>query len=155
MIGHIKNTLMIYVDPDVVCIPEDPGDCQRILKTLKADLSYMGKQGKGVYNIVAWVDRFDTQTEVAEDDNYLGPVKIVVLPTVQIKKEPLIIKTPMNLPAASCGVSKRNSQKPTRLSILRSRATAEDGRCSSFGAFAPPFIPAASCRVFWRRRIKG
>jgi len=32
----------------------------------------------------------------------------------------------MNLPAASCGVSKGNSPKPTRL------------RCSSFGAFAPP-----------------
>jgi len=44
----------------------------------------------------------------------------------------------MNLPAASCVVSKRNSPKPTCLSILRSRATAEDGRCSSFGAFAPP-----------------
>jgi len=31
----------------------------------------------------------------------------------------------MKLPAASCGVSNRNSPKPTRL------------RCSSFGAFAP------------------
>ena len=83
-----------YVDPDAVCVPEDPGDCQRMIKTLKADLSYMGKGGKGVYNIVAWADRFDTQTEVDEDDNYLGPIKIVVLPTVQTKKEPLVIQTP-------------------------------------------------------------
>jgi len=30
----------------------------------------------------------------------------------------------MNLPAASCGVSKGNSPKPTRLSILRSPSSA-------------------------------
>ena len=85
------------VDPDAVCVPEDPGDCQRVIETLKADLSYKGRQGKGVYNIVAWVDRFDTQTEVDEADNYLGPVKIVVLPTVQLKKEHLIIQTPIRI----------------------------------------------------------
>jgi hypothetical protein len=83
-----------YVDPDEVCLPESPSDCQRMIKTLKADLSYAGKEGKGVYNIVVWVDRFDTQTEVFEDDNYLGPIKIVVLPTVHTRKEPLVIQTP-------------------------------------------------------------
>jgi len=65
-----------------------------MIETLKADLSYRGKQGKGVYNIAAWVDRFDTQTEVYEDDNYLGPINITVLPTVQTKREPLVIQTP-------------------------------------------------------------
>ena len=81
-----------YEDADLVCAPEDPGDCLRLIKTLKADLSYTGKEGKGIYNIVAWVDRFDTQTEVDEDDNYLGPVKVVVAPIVQMKKQPLTIQ---------------------------------------------------------------
>jgi len=52
------------------------------------------------------------------------------------------IKNKMKLPAASCGVSKRNSPKPTRL------------RSKELRRVALPFIPVASYRVFWRRRIK-
>ncbi|HUT70986.1 MAG TPA: hypothetical protein VMW89_09940 [Desulfatiglandales bacterium] len=48
----------------------------------------------------------------------------------------------MKLPAVNCTVSSGIAPKPTRL------------RSMSYGAVASPFIPAASCRVFWRRRIK-
>jgi hypothetical protein len=44
----------------------------------------------------------------------------------------------MKLPAVNCRVSRGIAPKPTRLSILRSRATAEDGRSMSYGAVASP-----------------
>jgi AbrB family looped-hinge helix DNA binding protein len=47
----------------------------------------------------------------------------------------------MKLPAVNCRISSGIAPKPTRL------------RSMSYGAVASPFIPAASCRVFWRRRI--
>jgi GNAT superfamily N-acetyltransferase len=49
----------------------------------------------------------------------------------------------MKLPAAGCGVSKRNSPKQPAFAP------------KSYGAFTSPFIPGASYRVFWRRRIKA
>jgi hypothetical protein len=47
----------------------------------------------------------------------------------------------MKLPAVNCRVSSGIAPKPTRLRFM------------SYGAVASPFIPAASGRVFWRRRI--
>ncbi|MCD4781366.1 MAG: hypothetical protein K8S27_12570 [Candidatus Omnitrophica bacterium] len=82
------------VDADAVCLPEGPGDCSKTIKKLKADHLYAGKVGKGVYNIVVWVDRFGTQTEVDEKDNFLGPIRIVAVPIVQNKQEPLQIYSP-------------------------------------------------------------
>ena len=79
-------------DADAICIPDDPGDCQQIIENLKTDFFYKGKKGKGVYHIVIWTDRFDTQTEVCEDNNYLGPIKIVTKPSVLLKKAPLTTK---------------------------------------------------------------
>jgi CBS domain-containing protein len=49
----------------------------------------------------------------------------------------------MKLPAVNCRVSSGIAPKPTRL------------RSMSYGAVASPFIPAASCRLFWRRRINS
>jgi ribosomal protein S18 acetylase RimI-like enzyme len=49
----------------------------------------------------------------------------------------------IKLPAACCGVSKRNSPKQPAFAP------------KSYGAFTSPFIPVASYRVFWRRRIKA
>ena len=48
----------------------------------------------------------------------------------------------MKLPAVNCRVTSGIAPKPIRF------------RSTSYGAVASPFIPAASCRVFWRRRIK-
>ncbi len=88
---HYENLPTDVDDADIVCIPHCPTDCLHIMKTIKADLNYEGKEGKGIYNIFAWVDRFDTLSEQCEDDNYLG-VKIIVRPI--IKKKPLTIQQP-------------------------------------------------------------
>ncbi|GAB4348341.1 MAG: hypothetical protein Kow006_08950 [Gammaproteobacteria bacterium] len=74
---------------DVVCIPESPVDCLEKTISLKADLAFEGKAGRGIYNIAAWVDRFDTVSEFDEMDNFLGPVRITVLPTLPRKTAPL------------------------------------------------------------------
>ena len=79
---------------DIECIPENPDDCQTVMKKLKVDYLYNGKEGKGVYNVVVWADRFDTLTELDEKDNFLGPIKIIAVPTVQNKQESLQIYTP-------------------------------------------------------------
>jgi hypothetical protein len=74
------------------CLPEGPWDCFRMTKTLKADLFYKGKMGKGIYNIAVWVDRFNFVSELDETDNFLGPIKITVLPELKRKKAPLTLK---------------------------------------------------------------
>jgi len=60
----------------------------------------------------------------------------------RIEAEKTIFQQSMKLPAVNCRVSSGIAPKPTRL------------RSMSYGAVASPFIPAASYRVFWRRRIK-
>jgi len=64
------------VDPDDVCLEENPRDCARFTRTLPMDSDFPGKDGRGVYNLAAWIDRFDTQSEAYEDNNFLGPIKI-------------------------------------------------------------------------------
>ncbi len=68
------------------CVPEDPGDCARFEETIKADANFRGSGGKGVYNVLIWVDRFDTITEIDEEDNIMGPVKIVATKMLYLKK---------------------------------------------------------------------
>ena len=73
---------------------------------------------------------------LTERMNNSGENKVIYLPYKSI------FPIEMKLPAASCGVSSgiRRSQPAFAL--------------KSFGAFTLPFIPVASYRVFWRRRIK-
>lgn len=73
-------------DADIVCVPEDPSDCYKFEETITADTDFKGSGGEGVYNILIWVDRFDTQTEVDEEDNIMGPVKIVAAKMLYLKK---------------------------------------------------------------------
>ena len=60
----------------------------------------------------------------------------------------------MKLPAASCGVSKRNSPKPIRHWKLSQNGGPTLLRSNELRRVALPFIPIASYRIFWRRRIK-
>ena len=93
-------------DADIVCLPEDPGDCVTFEETITADAGFKGSGGKGVYNILIWIDRFDTQTEIDEEDNIMGPVKIVAVKTLylkkpaEIKQKPPVLITPGKLKKA-------------------------------------------------------
>lgn len=85
---------------DLVCVPQTPSDCFHFEETIAADADFKGSGGKGVYNMLIWVDRFDTQAEDDEEDNMLGPIKIVATkvyylqqPTL-IKPQPSVLKTP-------------------------------------------------------------
>ena len=82
------------VPSDYVCLPENADDCLLWTKSVNVDLAFPGKQGKGIYNFFGWVDRYDTATEMHEDDNVLGPVTIKVMPAILKKREPLILKPP-------------------------------------------------------------
>jgi len=73
-------------DADYVCLEEDPGDCRRFTKTITIEPDFPGKDGTGIYNIAAWVDRFDTQTEVSEDNNFVGPIQMKKSATLKIRK---------------------------------------------------------------------
>jgi len=75
---------------DFVCVEEDPLDCQQFTTTIHMDPEFPGKDGKGIYNIAAWVDRFDMQTERDEKNNFLGPIQIK--PLLTAVQKPLKIK---------------------------------------------------------------
>jgi hypothetical protein len=90
-------------DADFVCVPEGLGDCVRFEKTIQANAGYEGNGGKSVYHILIWVDRFDTLTEVDDNDNVLGPIKVVAVPVLymqkpsEVKARPPVLKTPTKI----------------------------------------------------------
>jgi len=66
--------------PDLVCVPEKPGECIDVTIWVPMDLEHEGSRGRGVYSFATWVDRFGVVSEDDEFDNYLGPVRVKVVP---------------------------------------------------------------------------
>ena len=88
-------------------MPEDPGDCVRFEEVIKANADFKGSSGKGIYNILIWVDRFDTITESFEEDNIMWPVKIVAEKVYylqqpsDVKPKPPVLITPAKVKKSS------------------------------------------------------
>jgi len=66
--------------PDLVCVPEKPDECVDVRIWVPMDLEHEGSRGRGVYSFGLWVDRFGVVTEGDEFDNFLGPVRVKVVP---------------------------------------------------------------------------
>jgi len=81
-----------WEDADYVCLPDSPRDCLQFTKKITIDPDFPGKDGKGIYNIAAWVDRFDQTTEVYENNNFLGPIQIKPAMTAVVKPKVLKVK---------------------------------------------------------------
>jgi len=71
-------------DADRVCVPEDPGDCLDETFSIALDADFDGARGRGVYTVLVWVDRFDSQIETNDFDNVAGPVRVKVLPRTAV-----------------------------------------------------------------------
>lgn len=67
---------------DVVCVPEKPGQCENVVLRVPMDSEFDGSRGRGVYSLALWVDRFKQIAEDNEFDNFAGPVRVKVVPTV-------------------------------------------------------------------------
>ena len=65
---------------DVVCVPEQPDECEDVTMWLLMELEFDGSRGRGVYSFAIWIDRFGATTEDDEFDNYRGPVRVKVVP---------------------------------------------------------------------------
>ncbi len=65
---------------DRVCVPEKPGECAEVTVRLTMDENFAGTRGRGVYSIAVWADRFQLTPERDEFDNFLGPVRVKVIP---------------------------------------------------------------------------
>jgi len=66
--------------PDLVCVPEKPGECVDVTLWVPMDLEHEGSRGRGVYSFALWVDRFGVVSEDDEFDNFRGPVRVKVVP---------------------------------------------------------------------------
>lgn len=66
--------------PDLVCVPGKAGECDDVNLWVPMDLKHEGSRGRGVYSFALWVDRFGVVNEDDEFDNYLGPVRVKVVP---------------------------------------------------------------------------
>ena len=100
---------------DRVCVPSDPDECADVTLRVPMDEAFDGARGRGVYSFAVWVDRFRVATEVDEFDNFSGPVRVKVLPPVELEKT--VAPTPQ-VPAVVAGTSPR----PYTLLILPTRA---------------------------------
>jgi hypothetical protein len=67
---------------DRVCVPSELGDCTDVTIRVPMDAAFEGTRGKGVYSIALWVDRFRVNTEIDEFDNFVGPVRVKVVPPI-------------------------------------------------------------------------
>ena len=68
---------------DLVCVPEEAGECEDVTMWLPMDLEFDGSRGRGVYSFAVWIDRFGVVAEDDEFDNYRGPVRVKVVPRQQ------------------------------------------------------------------------
>jgi hypothetical protein len=73
---------------DWVCVPEKAGDCNDVTIKVPMEADYEGSRGNGVYSFAVWVDRFQTRPEENEFDNFVGPVRVKVLPASGSAPEP-------------------------------------------------------------------
>ena len=65
---------------DRTCVPRDPESCSDVVVRTVADPAFEGSRGRGVYSIALWVDRFQSTIEEDEFDNFVGPVRVKVVP---------------------------------------------------------------------------
>ncbi len=65
---------------DRVCVPSGPNDCSDVIIRVPMDAGFDGARGRGVYSFAVWVDRFRATTETDEFDNFVGPVRVKVVP---------------------------------------------------------------------------
>ncbi len=65
---------------DRVCVPEKAGDCDEVTIRVPMDADHDGSRGRGVYSFAVWVDRFRVHAEKNEFDNFVGPVRVKVVP---------------------------------------------------------------------------
>jgi len=65
---------------DRVCVPEKAVDCDEVTVRVPMDVDYDGSRGRGVYSFAVWVDRFRVHAEKNEFDNFVGPVRVKVVP---------------------------------------------------------------------------
>ena len=70
------------LNADRVCVPSEPGECGDVTLRVPMDAAFDGSRGRGVYSFAVWVDRYRVTTEVNEFDNYVGPIRVKVLPAV-------------------------------------------------------------------------
>jgi len=74
---------------DLVCVPENAGDCEDVTIKVPMEADHEGSRGRGVYSFAVWVDRFQTRPEENEFDNFAGPVRVKVAPgdaATQVRK---------------------------------------------------------------------
>jgi len=65
---------------DRVCVPEKAGDCDEVRIRVPMEADHDGSRGRGVYSFAVWVDRFRVHAEKNEFDNFVGPVRVKVVP---------------------------------------------------------------------------
>jgi hypothetical protein len=65
---------------DRVCVPEKAGECNEVAIRVPMELDHDGSRGRGVYSFAVWVDRFRVHAEKNEFDNFVGPVRVKVVP---------------------------------------------------------------------------
>ncbi len=65
---------------DVVCVPEKGIVCDDVVVRVPMDSDFDGSRGRGIYSFAVWVDRFRVVAEDDEFDNFVGPLRVKVLP---------------------------------------------------------------------------
>jgi hypothetical protein len=97
---------------DRVCVPEKAGDCDEVTVRVPMDVDYDGSRGRGVYSFAVWVDRFRVHAEKNEFDNFVGPVRVKVVPASP--------PAPASAPDAQAesGLMKPSSPKPYSVRIV-------------------------------------
>ena len=81
--GRVEWDLWNSVVADRVCVPEKPGECADVTFRVRMDENFEGSRGRGVYSLGVWVDRFHTNPETNEFDNYVGPIRVKVIPRAE------------------------------------------------------------------------
>ena len=107
---------------DVVCVPEKPGGCEDVTLRVPMDADFDGSRGRGVYSFAVWVDRFRVIGEDDEFDNFIGPVRVKVVPSESTPPD-TASKTAESVPA---GLVKAPSS-PRPYTVLTFPAHAEIG----------------------------
>ena len=97
---------------DRVCVPIKAGDCDEVTVRVPMDMDYDGSRGRGVYSFAVWVDRFRVHAEKNEFDNFVGPVRVKVVPASP--------PAPASAPDAQAenGLMKPSSPKPYSVRIV-------------------------------------
>ncbi len=65
---------------DRVCVPSSTDSCREETVRLFMDADFDGARRPGTYHIALWLDRFRISADRDEFDNFIGPIRVTVVP---------------------------------------------------------------------------